>query len=66
MSPTNVAQCKNCNQPIVWMVTKNAKNIPVDVDSVNDDEYQEAVCGEKVLYVYGEHVCHFETCKDAK
>jgi hypothetical protein len=48
------------------MVTKNAKNIPVDVDSVNDDEYQEAVCGEKVLYVYGEHVCHFETCKDAK
>ena len=67
MTRSNISNCRSCDAPIVWMVTKRNKNIPVDLDSVtNDDDLAEAESGGKVLFEYGQHVCHFETCPNAK
>jgi hypothetical protein len=65
MNRSNISECRECSAPIVWMITSKGKNIPVNIDSVSDDDQQEAEAGEKILFVYGTHTCHFNDCPAA-
>ena len=41
-----IAKCKSCRAPIVWIKTKNGKNMPCDADTV---EYQENYKGKSTI-----------------
>ena len=49
--------CKSCNTEIVWLKTKNGKNMPVNADTIQ---------GKETIYDHVKgHISHFSTCKDA-
>ena len=49
--------CKSCNTEIVWLKTKNGKNMPVNADTIQ---------GKETIYDHKiGHISHFSTCKDA-
>lgn len=50
-----MAKCKYCGEEIIWMKTKNGKNIPVDPDSIQGDISVE-VYDKKLMK------CHFDSC----
>lgn len=60
------ARCSSCDEEIIWMWTVNDKRIPVDADSVEEDEteYAPGHHGEP-LFDPELHVTHFRTCPDA-
>lgn len=51
-----ITRCRSCNKQIVFLKTRNGKNMPVDADSVEpeDDELD-----------LSRHVSHFRTCPNA-
>ena len=65
-------QCRDCGDDIAWLITRNGKNIPVDVDSFEEDDVAliwETVDGrngpeDRILFdrLMG-MVCHFDTCE---
>jgi hypothetical protein len=60
-------QCQKCKAEIGWVITRNGKNMPVDAESLSEVDIEIlGRVGEKVEYRRGEHVCHFETCPNAK
>lgn len=62
MKHSTIGKCRACNQDIIWMVTKNFKNIPVDIESVDVMELHDLTSDEKMQYRHGDHVSHFNTC----
>ena len=58
--------CRSCDAPMVFMLTKKDKEMPVDADSVDEDELEWGTSprnGRPIpLFVYGTHVPHFTTC----
>ena len=51
-------RCKSCNREIVWLKTKNGKNMPVNADTIQ---------GKETIYDHRiGHVSHFSDCKDAE
>jgi len=56
--------CRSCQAPIVWMVTKANKRIPVNADSVNVETL--AFAGRVPVFNYLHHKSHFSTCPDAE
>lgn len=68
--PLKTANCRSCGAPIVWMITGNNKNIPINAESVDESALEwfppsttrrEA----QPAFRYGEHSVHFETCPNA-
>ena len=51
--------CRSCGREIVFMRTSAGKIIPVDADSVAEEETADAI------FEYGRHISHFATCPDA-
>ena len=51
-----MGECKNCGEPIRWMKNERERWVPVDDESVDDDEATQY--DEKAG-----HVLHFETCR---
>ena len=51
-----IKRCRSCNAKIIWLLTKNLKNIPVDADTVKPDETE---------FDRERHVSHFATCPNA-
>ena len=53
----SISKCRSCSAPILWMKTKNNKNIPVDWDAgfVDDTEFS----------IPAGHVSHFSSCEFA-
>ena len=49
--------CKSCGREIVWLKTKNGKNMPVNADTIQE---KETVYDHKIG-----HISHFSTCRDA-
>ena len=65
MSANQVRQvkCRSCQAPIVWMKTAKQKNIPVDVEGIDEEELDWE--GNQPLFDPEEHTAHFATCPDA-
>ncbi len=61
----NLTYCTACSEPIVFVNTKNGKQMPVDTDSISEAEKELAVKGEGFLFDFGRHVSHFSTCPEA-
>ena len=53
-----MSQCRSCGAPIVWLKTRNGKNMPVDPKE--GGEYD-----EKVVFDAKFHTSHFDTCPSA-
>lgn len=55
MGDAPVSECKDCGEPIRWMKNERDKHVPVDPESVDDDEaeYYDPKAG---------HTLHFKTC----
>jgi ribosomal protein L31 len=66
MMHKSIGKCRDCQAEIVWMTTKKGKNIPVDIESVDTDHLFAIGPDEKLSFVYGTHVAHFNTCPDRK
>ena len=49
-------KCRACKAPIVWMVTKNKRWTPVDVESIKTDE---------VIFNPKTMISHFASCEFA-
>lgn len=60
-----ISECKTCGAEIVWMKTRNDKNIPVDLPDADDTradlDSREEVLASK-LYNRERMKTHFETC----
>ena len=60
-------RCSKCDAKIAFTVTSSGKWMPVDADSLNDEDVEllGRVGGEKVEYRHGDHMSHFATCPEA-
>lgn len=47
--------CRSCGQYVVFLPTKSGKNMPVDVDTVDEADTE---------FDHKRHVSHFATCND--
>lgn len=65
--PLKTATCReeSCKAPMVWLVSNRdpAKNVPVDADSLSDDDVELLERREPVTFDPARHVSHFKTCK---
>ena len=61
------ARCRNYKAEIVWMITRNNKWCPVDVDNVDEGEIEWASTPKGPVPVYDpkKYSAHFETCGKA-
>jgi len=70
------SECSKCHEPIIWAVSKNGKNMPMDEAPVStgkfslerwgDDDKQQAVyLGRNDPYTGERYDCHFDTCSEA-
>lgn len=58
-----------CGQAVIWMKTKNNKNIMINWDSLDEDEKRSALLGIEIPYTRLEgqtfkHIAHWATCKN--
>jgi hypothetical protein len=51
-----IKSCSSCDAPIIWLLTKHLKHIPVDAATVKPGETQ---------YTPPGHISHFATCPNA-
>lgn len=66
MSP---ATCRSCGKPVVWMVTKLEKSIPVEPYSLSPDDralLEEQPSKGKLVFDSKRHISHFARCPNAK
>lgn len=61
---TGFTYCE-CNSAIVFLKTKTGKDMPVDIDSISEEEKGKIIKGEIVSFEYGRHISHFATCPKA-
>jgi len=47
-----------------WTKTKRGKNMPVDAESLTDEDLEILGRGEALDYRHNDHVSHFDTCPD--
>ena len=50
-------KCRACQKEIVFLLTKTGKKMPVDAETVTQDDHQ---------FDHTRHVSHFATCPAAK
>lgn len=60
--------CRKCGAVIVWMKSKKGKNVPVNVNSVDENslEWEQPSDTQRdwvPKFVYGTHEAHFNTCE---
>lgn len=60
----SVEQCRSCKKPVVWVVTKNGKSMPVDAESATEDERK--LFGIRPEHDPKRHISHFATCPQSK
>lgn len=60
-----MANCRSCNHEIYFCKTSQGKPIPVNSESLSEEEKQKIKNGDEVTFIYGHHIAHFATCKDA-
>lgn len=65
--PVKTSNCRKCGAVIVWMKSKRGKNVPVNVDSVDEhdlewEEPSDTTRDWTPKFVYGTHEAHFNTC----
>lgn len=56
MTDHQISHCRSCQAPIVWMTTRNGKNIPVDPDDVDPEDE---------VFDVRKHTAHFSSCPNA-
>ena len=54
--------CRKCMAPVVWMVTRGMRNIPVNLESVDPAKPLELDGAEPVFDTEAGHIAHFATC----
>jgi len=57
--------CKACNKEIYFLQTKNGKNIPVNAETLSEEEVKQIANGEKVIFDSKRHISHFADCPEA-
>lgn len=58
--------CKSCGKPIVFLLTKAGKTIPINWDSLNDTEKNFLRTAGPVEFDPARHFTHFRDCPAAK
>ena len=59
-NPKDVKSCRSCGADIVFLKTKKNRRMPVNVVPT-EPAFRGPNNGE-ILFVYGEHQSHFQTC----
>lgn len=57
--------CRSCQAPMVWMITRNDKTIPVDLSSIDPAKKMEFVFSKPLFSQKDGHIAHFTTCPNA-
>lgn len=60
---TNQATCRSCGEPIVWLVTRNGKKMPVDLPDQDDPRRDDIL--EATQFDPSYMTSHFQTCPEA-
>jgi hypothetical protein len=59
--------CKACKKEIYFLQTKSGKLIPVNADSISEDDKMLLDKGNVILFEPAKkHITHFSDCPDAK
>lgn len=60
-----VTRCRSCDAAVVWMKTNRGRNMPVDVDGIDEADltYED---GKPLFDPEAGHVSHFATCPHAE
>lgn len=59
-------KCRGCNAEIAFVGTRSGKLMPIDADSLNDEDIEIlGRVGERLQYEHGRHEPHHATCPEA-
>ena len=58
-------KCRSCGRNIMWLKTRNGKNIPVDIPKFKDGESAHEAVTTAVEFNYDYMISHFATCPNA-
>lgn len=58
--------CRSCKAEIAFVITRKGNKMPVDVESLTDEDLELMEKGEPVPFRYNDHVSHFQTCPSAE
>lgn len=59
-------KCKACKKEIIFLSTKKGKLIPVNYDSLSEDDKKKINEGTIIMFNYKKHISHFADCPFAK
>ena len=59
------SKCNGCGEEIMWLKTKNGKNIPVNIPNFDDGESAHEAVTTAIEFNPDYMVSHFATCKYA-
>ncbi len=59
------SKCRSCGRSIMWVETKNGKNMPIDHDQDIEHLWIDIVPGTKPMFDPGTMTSHFDTCPHA-
>lgn len=60
------SKCSGCGAEVGWVITKRGKRMPVDAESLTDEDVEIlGRVGESLDYRHGDHTSHFGTCPKA-
>jgi len=63
---TTACRSEECGQEIAFTRTPRGKLMPVDAETLSDEDLEQLARGEEIIYRHGEHESHFNTCRDRK
>lgn len=55
-------RCRDCKETIAWMKTYKGRNIPVNINTISDEEKEALQRGNDLMFDPMTHACHFDTC----
>jgi len=61
----NFNHCESCKKEIAFLKTKSGKFIPVNIDSLSNQEKQKLSEGKRIFFQFTRHTSHFATCPNA-
>lgn len=60
-----IRKCNRCEQEIAFLKTASGKTMPVDAESLSEEDVELINRGDQPEFRYNDHVSHFATCPAA-
>jgi len=62
----NKIYCRSCGKRIVFLKTDSGKKIPINYETLSNEDIENLEQGEEVLFDSTLHISHFSDCPQSK